>query len=445
LAVVGAEVVLGVQALGKPPLRYQWKKDGKAIAGATQAELRLPAVQLAQAGGYTVVVSSAEPRTSLVAKVGVAENPGKTIMVAEGGKISWSFKTAGEGLSLVWTYDGGDLPENPRRVISSDAKKISLTDAELEDAGLYVCKIFGPGGELDAGTHDLRVINGAPDITPLQSGDALPPSIVGEDYEFEVPMSADEHRSPASFAATGLPAGLKIDLLTGIISGRVTASKSTPYAVKITAKNLLGSDVVNVTLLVSPLPAGSIGTFAAPLPRHAFNDGLGGRVDLVTTSTGSFSGKLTLGSRKPISFKSGLLSMSSELGSRPAGAITLSQPAPLPPLELRFVLDPDTCLMAATLTDGSAPVVFEGWKSTWSVRETAEAFDGLYNLGLAAEAQDDTPEGRGFAAVTVAKAGSLKLAGKTGDGEALLGSRGSPFGQYIPGAAGADPGFPDDV
>ena len=422
LAVVGAEVVLGVQALGKPPLRYQWRKDGKAIAGATQAELRLPAVQLAQAGGYTVVVTSAEPRTSLMAKVGVAENPGKKVMVTEGGKISWSFKTAGEGLSLVWTYDGGELPENPRRVISSDAKKISLTDAELEDAGLYVCKIFGPGGELDAGTHDLRVINGAPDITPLQSGEALPPSIVGEDYEFEVPMSADEHRSPASFAATGLPAGLKIEPLTGIISGRVTASKSTPYAVKITAKNLLGSDVVNVTLLVSPLPAGSIGTFVAPLPRHAFNDGQGGRVDLVTTSTGSFSGKLTLGGRKPISFKGGLLSMSSEPGSRPAGAITLSQPAPLPPLELSFVLDPETCLMAATLTDGSAPVIFEGWKSTWSVRQTAEAFDGLYNLGLAAEAQEDTPEGRGFAAVTIAKAGAVKLVGKTGDGEALLGS-----------------------
>lgn len=422
LAEVGAEVVLGVQALGKPPLRYQWRKDGKAIAGATQAELRLPAVQLAQAGEYTVVVSSAESQTSLVAKVGVAENPGKTLLVTEGGKTSWSFKTAGEGLSFVWTYDGGDLPENPRRVISSDAKKISLTDAELEDAGLYVCKVFGPGGELDAGTHDLRVINGAPDITPLQSGDALPPSIVGEDYEFEVPMSADEHRSPASFAATGLPAGLKIDPLTGIISGRVTASKSTPYVVKITAKNVLGSDVVNVTLWVSPLPAGSIGTFAAPLPRHAFNDGLGGRVDMVTTSTGSFSGKLTLGGRKPISFKGGLLSMSSAPGSRPAGAITLSQPAPLPPLDLEFVLDPDTCLMAATLTDGGEPVVFEGWKSTWSARAPAEAFDGLYNLGLAGEAQEDTPEGRGFAAVTVAKVGAVKLAGKTGDGEALLGS-----------------------
>ncbi|WP_345735843.1 S8 family serine peptidase [Prosthecobacter algae] len=422
LAVVGTEVVLGVQALGKPPLRYQWRKDGKTVAGATQAELRLPAVQLAQAGNYTVVVSSAEPRTSLVAKVGVAENPGKTILVTEGGNTSWSFKTAGEGLSLVWTDDGGELSENPRRVISSDAKKISLTDAELEDAGLYVCKVFGPGGELDAGTHDLRVINGAPDVTPLQSGDALPPSIVGEDYEFEVPMSADEHRSPASFAATGLPAGLKIDPLTGIISGRVTASKSTPYAVKITAKNLLGSDVVNVALLVSPLPAGSIGTFVAPLPRHAFNDDLGGRLDLVTTSTGSFSGKLTLGGRKPISFKGGLLSMSSAPGSRPAGAITVSQPAPLSPLELSFVLDPETCLMAATLTDGSAPVVFEGWKSTWSVRDPADAFDGLYNLGLTGEAGEDIPVGRGFAAVTVAKAGSLKLAGKTGDGEALLGS-----------------------
>ena len=427
LAAVGTEVVMSVQAMGKPPLRYQWQKDGKAIRGATQAALRLPAVQLAQAGAYTVVVTATESSLSEEAQVGVAENSSKKIIIAEGGKTSWSVKTAGKDLALSWTQDGELLLGNPGVVLSADAKMLSVSVAAPEAAGRYVCAVSGPGGEVAIGPYDLVIVSRPPDITPLASGDALPPTIVGEDYEFEVLTSEDEHRPPASFAASGLPPGLKINALTGLISGRVTASKITPYQVKITAKNLLGSDVVNVTLLVKPLPEGSVGTFVAPIPRHVSNGGLGGRLDLVTTLSGSFSGKLTLGSRKPILFKGGLLSMSLLPGRSPVGSITLSQPSPLPALELCLVMDPENSLMTVTLTDDGAPLVFEGWKNTWNTRDNlADAFDGLYNLGLIPVEEEitagETPEGTGFASVTISKAGSAKLAGKTADGETILGS-----------------------
>lgn len=427
LAAVGTEVVMSVQAMGKPPLRYQWQKDGKAIRGATQAALRLPAVQLTQAGAYTVVVTATESSLSEEAQVGVAENSSKKIIIAEGGKTSWSVKTAGKDLALSWTQDGELLLGNPGVVLSADGRMLSISEAEPEAAGRYVCAVSGPGGEVAIGPYDLVIVSGPPDITPLASGDALPPTIVGEDYEFEVLTSEDEHRPPASFAASGLPPGLKINALTGLISGRVTASKITPYQVKITAKNLLGSDVVNVTLLVKPLPEGSVGTFVAPIPRHVSNGGLGGRLDLVTTLSGSFSGKLTLGSRKPILFKGGLLSMSLLPGRSPVGSITLSQPSPLPALELSLVMDPENSLITVTLTDGDPPLVFEGWKNTWNTRDNlADAFDGLYNLGLIPVEEEitagETPEGAGFASVTISKAGSAKLAGKTADGETILGS-----------------------
>lgn len=61
----------GDQALGSPVtfsatvvpvnatnLSYQWKKDGVAIAGATAATYRIPAVAVTDAGTYTVVVAN---------------------------------------------------------------------------------------------------------------------------------------------------------------------------------------------------------------------------------------------------------------------------------------------------------------------------------------------------------------------------------------------------
>lgn len=61
----------GDQALGSPVtfsvtvlpvnatnLTYQWKKDGVAIAGATAATYRIPAVAVTDAGSYTVVVAN---------------------------------------------------------------------------------------------------------------------------------------------------------------------------------------------------------------------------------------------------------------------------------------------------------------------------------------------------------------------------------------------------
>lgn len=55
---VGANVVFTVVAAGAPPLTYQWTKDGRAIAGASNAILALTAVTDADAGSYRVVVTN---------------------------------------------------------------------------------------------------------------------------------------------------------------------------------------------------------------------------------------------------------------------------------------------------------------------------------------------------------------------------------------------------
>ncbi|MBL9199569.1 MAG: MBL fold metallo-hydrolase [Opitutaceae bacterium] len=77
----GANATLSVQATGSGPLRYQWRRNGVAIVGATAASLPITAAAAVNAGDYTVIVSDANgPLTSRMARVAVeAPRPGTLI------------------------------------------------------------------------------------------------------------------------------------------------------------------------------------------------------------------------------------------------------------------------------------------------------------------------------------------------------------------------------
>ena len=56
---VGNSVIFSVVATGTPTPTYQWRKDGVAIAGATQTSLTIANLGLADGGSYSVVVTNA--------------------------------------------------------------------------------------------------------------------------------------------------------------------------------------------------------------------------------------------------------------------------------------------------------------------------------------------------------------------------------------------------
>lgn len=57
--VAGTAVTLTAAAGGSPAPAYQWRRDGAAIAGATNATLTLPSAQLLDAGNYSVLAINA--------------------------------------------------------------------------------------------------------------------------------------------------------------------------------------------------------------------------------------------------------------------------------------------------------------------------------------------------------------------------------------------------
>lgn len=57
-AAIGQSLNFTVTATGTPPLQYQWRKNGSAIAGATLSNFAIADVQAIHAGTYSVVVSN---------------------------------------------------------------------------------------------------------------------------------------------------------------------------------------------------------------------------------------------------------------------------------------------------------------------------------------------------------------------------------------------------
>ena len=73
-----------------PPLRYQWRKDGAALAGETNATLHFSSVSLADAGDYSVVVANnGSAVVSAVTTLAVRSIPPTNCVTAPPGLVSW--------------------------------------------------------------------------------------------------------------------------------------------------------------------------------------------------------------------------------------------------------------------------------------------------------------------------------------------------------------------
>jgi len=449
----------------------QWFRNGVAVPGATSATLKLCGISVLDAGDYTFKITSIGPLGKPItvtsvppASIMIVDNSAKILAGQLGKSVSM---TVNAGLppkvkaTYQWLKNGAPVPLETR-FVGSGTKTLKINSLIATDTAVYTCRVTGPAGTVPAigGKTRLRVYSVAPQLVKTTPP---PAAIVGGVYSWKIPVVSDALGTldsdrlpawlgtPATYAVSGLPSGLKVDKLTGIISGYPTTATNTiknpsGYPIKITVSNLSkpGLDTWSTLIDVKPLPVGVAGVYAGAISRADSNGNLGGRFDMTVTNAGSISGKITLGGAAARSFKGGFNITLNNLGDV-TGLVSASIKVPASktaaPVMLNFSLEnlivapavPATMIVNATMSDcgPNLPAAFTGWRNKWAAKavtgisEIPTPYLGLYNFAMTLPtgspliSNPRIPQGAGYAAFTVAPTGLCTIAGRTADGEII--------------------------
>ena len=154
----GGNVAFECEAVGTPPLSYQWTFNGEDLPGANEPVLRLTEVQPAQAGLYRVRVSNALGSvTSEPALLTVNQRPqivrqpeSQTVQV--GAPVTFTVEVIGtEPLTFEWYRNGVRIPGAP------NAPSFTLSAAKLTDAGSYHVRVRNAYGVVNSLMATLTV------------------------------------------------------------------------------------------------------------------------------------------------------------------------------------------------------------------------------------------------------------------------------------------------
>jgi uncharacterized repeat protein (TIGR01451 family) len=365
--------------------------------------------------------------------------------------------TVGQAAGVV-TFSGGS-------VAASSSVPLTVT-VKTSTAGSYVLPIGGAVADPDNTVVELSDSNNSSTTAVTTSVQAGPPNQkpvwahtgdltagqVRRVYSFKPALAPDEpanniFRSATSFSATGLPTGVRVNPTTGVVEGTPTVFKSTPYAVKVTAKNSFGSAVLTTRLLITGLPTGTDGTFVGPIERtpgilvdaSPGSGALGGRIDFKVSSTGGVtSGKVTFGT-KAYSFTGVGVVDPNQLTQLRVVANPIKRKG-FSDLLVAFTIEGLTGTIVdgtGTISDGVATATFGAWRNPWSKTNRADAIAGLYTNHVTL---DDTmltsaqaPKGTGYLSFNVsATTGGLTMKGKLSDGSAItMATFAGPTGQML--------------
>lgn len=446
---MNSSATLTAAVVSESPPVNQWLKNKAPVKGGTSVPLIIPSIKLTDAGKYTIKTTNpAGTQTSTPeAEVAVVDRLStKHFVIAQNGTVVMTAIAAGNNLTYRWKKVGGPYTTDTMSgvtpsVAGSSTKTLTIKGLQTTDTAEYTCEVLAPGGMLESAVQKVTVTTGPPVITvPL----VLPVGMVGDWYDYTVPVNGTAEITPNKFEAKGLPAGLKIDAFSGRITGRPSLAKTAVvrYPVTITASNGSGKALLSATadLEIRPITGvgALVGTYIGVIQSSALDTAFrdGGRLDLTTTTGGAYSGKLILGSTI-LSFTGGKLNVGVSGGADFNNRNSISIPRRgLPTLMMEFDLNIATLLLEnGQITDGTTTSSFTGWKNQWSATSNALLYKGYYTMALEAPAAVpgdlSYPLGDGYAAFTVADLGTLTVAGKLADGTSFTTSSGfvGPSGQ----------------
>lgn len=232
-------------AVGNSPLpvTYQWFKNGQPISGPNAPVLRITSVQAGDAGAYHITAANdygtaTSSPVTLTTNVSIAITTQPQPQTATvGGSATFSVVATGvPAPSYQWRLNDMNIP-------GATSSSVTLTNLRLTDAGpVTVVLSNGVGSSVTSNPVQLAVQPVAPVITSPLSAFA----VANVPFSYQIVTN----QTPATFGATGLPAGLALNPTTGVISGVPTQIGTA--SVQLTASNTTGSDSKALTLTVQP-------------------------------------------------------------------------------------------------------------------------------------------------------------------------------------------------
>jgi hypothetical protein len=303
----------------------------------------------------------------------------------------------GGATPYFWSLYSGTLPAG----LTLNGNGTITGIPTIPGSATFVAKCIGNNGIAAAKTFSItvRATFQVPVLNPI----SFASTTVGTLQNYSV--SALNY--PKSFTITGLPSGVIANATTGVITGYPTVSGL--FMVQIKATNSAGSSaVLSTPMEVKALSKNLIGSYTGIIGRDTPTNGnLGARLTLTTTTTGTYTVKITKGATTT-SASGHLNATAPHINVTIAGAV------------LSLTLDPVTNLVTGT----HGVVAVSGWRSIWNALNPATNRNGYYSIGIdlkdnADLAQVDIPQGSGYASFFVAATGTLTVTGKTADGQAI--------------------------
>lgn len=433
---VGDPVTFAVVATG-PGLKYQWKKNGANIAGATSSIYSIASAALTSAGNYQCAITNAvtgvTPVNSAIAELFVVDGASSKTLQTSGNK-TFTVNAAGPTGSTL-TYAWRDSVTNPITDVvghrtGTATKSLVFTGLVPTDSEYYVCKVSKTGSSTlfhDSGTFTLAVT----DQVPVVTTSSLPVAVVGVPYSYQVTVDPALRKTPTSFIFAGLPAGLTGNVTTGLISGKPTTAGTSN--VTLSAKNSATSAPVGpLSLVVVGLPDPVKGSFAGLINKSGIVPDAGGRFEISVTPLGAFTAKVLLpgvtgvnsftGAVVPAFTGSTVTSVSGVATFKLTGGVFGTVRPANSPASLSFTIDATTGAVTGTFTDrGNIYTLVGGVRNVWGTTPAPKAgdFTSLFDIPSALVGDYETPQGSGYATFKVATNGTLTFAGKTADGIAF--------------------------
>ncbi len=371
LALTGSSVTFSVGVIGQSP-SFQWYKGTAMIPGATTSTLTINPVQMSDAALYKVKVSNTLGSLfSSAVQLAVVNSASVQIPGKSGATVSLSAPVSGTGLTFRWLQNSsllsnGDLSG---RISGATTSKLNIAKFATGDQSNFTCLVSLGGQSVISGILAPKVA-----AIPVITAVASPPNwIISQNVSVSATtlftqsnLASTPWNAPTSFSITGLPAGMKYDTKTGLITGRPAAGGGTNITLTIKVGNVAGTITtpVSVVIAMEAFPALAKGTFRGLADRSdtTLNDNLGNFIQVDISAIGSLSGKLYRGTT---SYPFTTRFVDTTPGSTTATALVTILRTGTTALSMNLSVNGASGTMNGSLTDGTNTANFDCTRIPW--------------------------------------------------------------------------------